>query len=385
MLRIGSALSTIPDSALAAREAAKRAVEGLEGLPADLALLFHSAHHLDDIGSAVGAVRVEIEPQNLLGCTTEAVIAEGQEIEEGPALAVWAAHLDGAPMETFTVAVENMPDGPAIVGFPLIGSEARAVILLADPHTFPAPELLARLNADYPSLPIAGGMAGGGPGRNALILGDAVRNSGAVGVVLGPPIEMSTIVSQGCKPIGESYVITAAEGNVVHELGGKPPLERLRAIAAKLPPEEQALVQRGPLVGLVVDENKPELGRADFLIRHVIEANLQTGAMALGEYVQVGQTMQFHLLNAAAADEELDALLRSHAAGRPAGALLFACNGRGSRLFGVPHHDAHALETRLGPVPSAGMFCAGEIGPVGGRNFLHAFTASIALFSESEE
>ena len=129
---------------------------------------------------------------------------------------------------------------------------------------------------------------------------------------------------------------------------------------------------------MVVDEHRPEFGRGDFLVRGVLGADPDNGALAVGDHVEVGQTVQFHVRDAAAADEDLRALLAGTDA---AGALLFTCNGRGRAFFGVPDHDAALLDRLLGPLPSAGAFCAGEFGPVGGRNFLHSYTASVALLA----
>jgi small ligand-binding sensory domain FIST len=65
---------------------------------------------------------------------------------------------------------------------------------------------------------------------------------------------------------------------------------------------------------------------------------------------------------------------------RPAGALVFSCNGRGQSMFGEPDHDATLVQHELRSPPAAGFFAAGEIGPVGGRSFLHGFTATLAVF-----
>ena len=89
--------------------------------------------------------------------------------------------------------------------------------------------------------------------------------------------------------------------------------------------------------------------------------------------------MQFHVRDAASADEDLRDLLAASAGSRPAGALVFTCNGRGMRLFDEPHHDARCVRECLGSVPTAGFFAQGEIGPIGDRTFLHGFTASIAI------
>jgi small ligand-binding sensory domain FIST len=108
-------------------------------------------------------------------------------------------------------------------------------------------------------------------------------------------------------------------------------------------------------------------------------ADRERGALAIGERVDIGQTLQFHVRDAASADDDLRALLAGEHAD---GALLFTCNGRGTHLFGVADHDTGVVDELLGPVPLAGMFCAGEIGPVGPRSFVHGFTASLALFGD---
>ena len=214
-----------------------------------------------------------------------------------------------------------------------------------------------------------------------MFLDDRVIDTGAVGVRVDG-IRIRALVSQGCRPIGSIYTVTVAEGNVIRELAGRPPLQRLQEVVEALPPEDRELVNRGLHVGRVIDEYKTELGRGDFLIRGVTGVDPQTGALAVGDRIEVGETIQFHVRDAATADEDLRNLLEQEA--EPAdGALLFTCNGRGSRLFPVPDHDASLVSNKLGGLPLAGFNCAGEIGPIGGKNFLHGFTASVALFSDA--
>jgi small ligand-binding sensory domain FIST len=222
-----------------------------------------------------------------------------------------------------------------------------------------------------------GGMASGGiePGDTRLFLDDRVVETGAVGARV-PGIRIRALVSQGCRAIGNVYAVTRAEGNVIHELGGRPPLQRLQELVETLPPGDRELVGRGLNVGRVIDEYKAELERGDFLIRGVLGVDPQSGALAVGDKIEVGETIQFHVRDAATADEDLRTLLEREAE-PAAGALLFTCNGRGSRLFSVPNHDASLVSEKLGGLPLAGFNCAGEIGPVGGKNFLHGFTASI--------
>jgi small ligand-binding sensory domain FIST len=220
-----------------------------------------------------------------------------------------------------------------------------------------------------------------GAGGNRLALGTRVRTGGAVGAFLGPGADVATLVSQGCRPFGDPLVVTRAEHNLVYELAGRPALEQVVAQARdSLSEEEVVLLESGGLhLGRVIDEHKDHFDRGDFLVRNVMGADRSSGAIAVGDTLALGTIVQFHIRDAATADEDLHAMV---AASRADAALVFTCNGRGTRLFGEPHHDVRVLSEHLGAVPMAGFFAAGELGPVGGRNFLHGFTASVALLRD---
>jgi small ligand-binding sensory domain FIST len=382
--RIGAGLSTSESAWDAATEAARDARGGTLGrAEVDLAFVFLSSAHLDEAEAAAEAVREELAPRHLLGCVAEGVVAGGRELERGPGVAVWAGALPGAEIECFHAAAEQTDEGIAVAGFPELEAPG-LVALLVDPFTFAVGPFLTRLNETHERVPLVGGIAAGGgrPGTQALILDEAVHAEGAVGaVVSGLPV--LTIVSQGCRPIGREAVITRREGNLVYELAGKPALERLRAEIAGLTSEDRALAARGLLAGLVIDENRPEYDTGDFLMRGLLGADEATGALALGDTVRVGQTLRFFVRDAASADADLQrALAGALRRARPAGALLFTCNGRGTNMFPEPDHDARVVTETLRTDALAGFFCGGEIGPVGGKAFLHGFTATLAVFLE---
>jgi small ligand-binding sensory domain FIST len=257
--------------------------------------------------------------------------------------------------------------------------------MLVDPFTFPAGPVLASLNESHPQVPLVGGIAtgGGGPGLQALIADGEIHEEGAVGAVV-TGAHVLTVVSQGCRPLGHEAVITRCEGNIVYELAGVPALDRLRAEITALSPQERSLAASGLLVGIVIDENVPEYDTSDFLMRGLLGADEATGALAVGETVRVGQTLRFFARDAASADADLQQALRTALHGhRPAGALLFTCNGRGQSMFDAPDHDARMVVSALGSDALAGFFCGGEIGPVGGKAFLHGFTATLAVFLDA--
>jgi small ligand-binding sensory domain FIST len=379
------------DTVEAAAQAADRARAGLE--PAcDLAVVFASGHHLGMAKWLLSEVHERLEPKALIGCGAGGTVAAGRELEDGPGMAVWGASLPGAELETMHLTAERDADGFRLLGLPESLADAAAedgagadesVIALCDPLSFPAEELLDALERSRPHVPVLGGLASASFAGGAVLLRDGdVHTDGAVAVRLRGA-EVLPCVSQGAGPVGPEMTITRADANVIAELAGKPAMERLGEVIAALPERERDLAASGVLVGLVIDENRPEYERGDFLVRPIIGADRESGAIAIGEPVRVGQTVRLQVRDAASADEDLREALRAQAqalgSGGAAGALLFTCNGRGSHMFDLPDHDAAALEDSLG-APTAGFFCAGEIGPVGGRNFLHGFTATMAVF-----
>jgi small ligand-binding sensory domain FIST len=381
-VRIAVGLSDEFDAVEAFSEAADEARRTL-GAPCDLCCVFAGAPHLGRGKWILSAVHEALDPAHLIGCGAGGVVGGGREIEEGPGAAVWAASLPEATIATHHFGIEQVGEGVELRGFPAAESMGEAMIVLADPYTFPTEALLAHLNETRPGMPVLGGLASAAAAGSASLFRDGdVIDRGAVACSLGQ-VEVLTCVSQGAAPVGPEMTVTAADGNVIEELASKPAIERLREAIASLDSREQQLAADGLLLGIVIDENKPDYERGDFLVRPIVGADPEAGTIAAGERVRVGQTVRMHVRDGASADEDLRAALRSQVAALPgsgaAGALLFTCNGRGSHMFQVPDHDAAAIDDALG-IPAAGFFCAGEIGPVGGRNFLHGFTATMALF-----
>ena len=385
MTRFASALSQHPVPAHAVGEVAGEVLEQFDGDDPDLVVCFASAHHVGALEDVATALRSLLEPKVLLGVTASSVIGGALEVEEAPALSLLAGRFPDRELTPVALRMIPTADGPALTGWPDDLGSSRTLILLADPFSFPVDSFLGRCNTDRPGLRVIGGLASAAarPGGNRLLFGDQLLTEGAVGVFLDGDVDVRTLVSQGCRPVGQPFVVTKAEGNVMQELGGVPALERLQQLASSVTEEERELLRGGLHVGLVVDEHQAEFSRGDFIVRNLLGADRDTGALAVGDVVSVGQTVQFHVRDADAADEDLRKMLEGAASTSGAGnaALLFTCNGRGRHLFGTPDHDAGLVEKVLGPIPLAGCFCAGEIGPVGGQNFLHGFTASLALFA----
>ncbi len=385
--RIGTGISTEHDPLEAGVEAARAAAEALGGAPADLALVFASGTHLVAPEATLEGVHGALAPRALVGCGAGGVLGGGRELEQGTAVAVWAAAFDDGDATPFHATVVGDEPEYEIEGLPALDGSS-GVLLLTDPYSFPTDAVLDAIAVQSPAVSVLGGIASArtAAGDAALFFGDAVCDGGAVGVSLRG-VEMLPCVSQGAAPVGREVTITAAEGNVIQELAGRPALETLQVIISELSARERGLVAGGLLIGVVIDGGKPEYEQGDFLVRGVLGADSEAGALVVGTQVESGQVVRLHARDARSADEDLHEALKLRvqalAGERPAGALVFTCNGRGSAMFGIPDHDVEAIEHELGGAPSAGFFAAGEIGPVGGRSFLHGFTATLAVFPKS--
>jgi small ligand-binding sensory domain FIST len=377
--RFAAGLSQHPSPAVAVGEVLGQVLDALgPDNPPDLALLFVTPPHAGALEDAAKAIREMLRPGALLGCAAVSVVGGGREVEQSPGVSLWAGMT--GPVTPFHLTVVETPDGQTVTGWPdEIEDNPSALFLIPDPFSFPTDSFLLRHDQDRPGLPVVGGMASAarGPGGNRLVIDNRVVTTGAVGAFLPSSLRVTTVVSQGCRPVGTPFAVTRAEDNVVFELGGKPALERLQEVAAGATDADRRLLSQFIHIGRVIDERKVDFDRGDFLIRNVLGADPRAGAIMVNDVVEVGATLQFQVRDAGSAGEDLTQLLGAHTSDA---ALLFTCNGRGSHMFPTPDHDASVVSDSLGGVPLAGMFCAGELGPIGGRNFVHGFTASVVLF-----
>jgi len=267
-----------------------------------------------------------------------------------------------------------------------IGTEdVNGWLVLADPFHLDVDKLIAGMAGAYPGVPIVGGLASPGPldRRTWVFLNGEVYGEGAVGLAIGGEYGLLPMVSQGCEPIGQTWTITGVQDYWIETISNRPAVDVLVETLSELPEDVQPRAQQNVLVGIAVDEYKHEFERGDFLVRNIVGLDRGSGAIAIGAAPRMGQTIQFQMRDAATADLDLTLMLddlRPRLAGRkPIAGVLNSCNGRGVGLFGSSHHDAAAIARRLGPLPVAGLFCAGEIGPVGSGQYLHGFTASLGL------
>ena len=392
MMQCHVAVSQDSNPQQAAQVVSRSVHDAFGGIGCDFACVFFSPHFTEDVQSLVEIIRKNFSPKILIGCMGAGVIGGTQEIEEHPGLVLWGLSNPSMQITPFHLTPKKHGEEFSLEGWPDMLEEhaaSRTFLLFADPFSTPVDELFTLLDHHAPGSSAIGGIASGGmdEGESRLVLNEHIFESGVVGVAIQGGVEIRTVVSQGCQPIGERYVVTKVDRNVVQELGGIPPLERLETTLKALGESERQQAANGLQVGIAMDEHRAEFGQGDFLIRGLLGADRQSGYLAIADFVKEGQTIQFHIRDAHAAGADLTGLLsRERLASpndQPKGALLFSCNGRGQQFFQTPHHDVAAVHQHMGMLPIAGFFAGGEIGPVGGKNFLHGYTASMALFYDN--
>ncbi len=360
--------------------------EGLDNHSPNIGFFFASNHFDEELPEAVQRIQERFQISHLVGCTGDGIIGPNREYEQEPCFSLWVGQLPAVDLQSFHLSpfdlesVVHQNDWQNLIRAKK--DDETNLILLGDPFSFNVSVFLNGINQNLPKCRIVGGMASGAtsPGHSMLIHNNRIYHEGAVCVCLSGGLKVDSVVSQGCRPIGKPQIITGAEKNVIQHIGGKPSLEIIQELYDSSSERDRSLIEQGMFLGRAIDEYQGEFKRGDFLIRNLIGADKNTGSITVMDHVQAGITVQFHIRDAETADEDLRALLTPHTGMNPDGVLLFSCNGRGTRMYPDSNHDLNLLRERLDSPPIAGFFCAGELGPVGGKNFIHGHTAAVALF-----
>lgn len=398
-----NALSTRSSLEAAINDVVEQAVASLTA-PADLGLVFISSAFMSEYTRLLPLLAEKLSVPVLIGCSAGGVIGRKQtgkteEIEAEPALSLTLAHLPGVKIRPFHILAEELPDSDSspnawidLVGVPQ--SPVPQFILFSSPFGSATNDLLQGLDFAYPGSVVVGGQASSGfmNGPVGLFCNDKLCREGTVGIALTGNIVLDTIVSQGCRPIGQPLQVTKAERNIILELDEKVPLMVLRNLISSLSEEDRTLAQHSLFVGLAMDEFRMNLHSGDFLIRNILGVDPKAGAIAISDRIRAGQRLQFHLREAQASSQDLEILLQEYqnenentSQPSPVGALMFTCLGRGIGLYGQPNFDSQLFSRYFHDIPLGGCFCGGEIGPVSGRTFLHGYTSVFAICRSLEE
>ncbi len=384
-LKASEATSTHPDALAALADVMDELVLSIGPSP-DVAVLFLTSHHASSAQEILREIYLRLSPDCLTGCTVMSVVGGGREHQAGPGLTIWAARMPGSRVQAFHVAFDE--EAGVVTGWPDVDEKASAVFL-ADPFSFPLEPFFASLRSRERFPALVGGIASGAnrAGGNLLFCDTKIYAHGGVGFVLKGGARIEPLVSQGCRPVGDSFRVTASQRNQLLELGGRPAYESLREVVESLGEGERHRFMNGPQVGIQAVRNRTGEKGASFLVRSVVGVDAENGTIALGDVVRDGAVLQFHTRDAETAHEDFDGLAAMASSFHPdaAGALMFLCTGRGVGFFHRADHDIETLQTYFPGLPTSGFFAAGEIGPICGLPYVHGLTACVGLLVPQED
>ncbi len=380
-----SASSRLDLPAAAAEDVARQLHAVLGEAPPDLLLAFVSGPGPARTSATVETLKTLVPATTFGAVSARGVVTGEHEIEQGVGLSVVAARLPGVDVKPFLLMQDAWAEPvDSAEAFDLRAPGARGaelVVLLGDPFSLDVDRVLMLFNRWAPGVRVVGGMASASPrpGGNTVVLNDWMAHEGGFALAFHGAIRADVVVSQGCEPLGPPLDVTHIEDNLILTLDGQPAIERIEQVLREVPEADRHRLQQGLYIGRPARGDAS--GRGDYLIRNLLGADRERGAIAIGDIVSLREKIRLHVRDARAAIDDLEMLLAPQAFDTAAaGALLFACNGRGRALFGEPDRDIATLLSALpGTTPAGGMFCAGELGPVGEKNFLHGHTASIAI------
>jgi small ligand-binding sensory domain FIST len=369
---------------------ARRLRARLPAKTVSLGLVFLSPKFFPHAESVLEILRLHAQIPLLAGCSGGGLVANSEEIENAGGLVLALYSLPGAKLKGVRFTQDQVASVDGENYWPVENGVGRAQVngwlAFVNPFNVDAEGWLRSWNKNYSAVPVYGGLASGNfpePAAQVYLNGE-VFDDGGVAIAVGGEVALAGVISQGCTPIGEAWTLTRVEQNLIRNIANRPAYAVLAETVQSLPAEEQRKAAGNLHIGLVVNEYLDEFHRGDFLVRNLLGGDPNSGVLAVGALPRMGQTIQFQRRDAAAASEDLSELLareKTRLAGTEIyGGCLFCCNGRGKNLFGRPSHDSELVQAHFGPTGIAGFFCNGEIGPIGDKNFLHGFTASLALF-----
>ena len=377
-------------------QALAQALEQVRDVTADVVFLFANIEFAPYYQDMLRVVRQETKSPIVIGCSAQGLVGTDQELEDLPAVSLLALSLPGAhlyPVRITQEMIENTTQARQWhTQLGLLPEDVNACFIFADPFHLDCEGLIDTLSRAYSGIPMIGGLASGDleDRYTYVFLNNEVFEDGAVGLAFGGPYTIYPLVSQGCDPIGETWTVTKVLDNgLLDGISNRSAHRMLVKTLKTLNPDVQRGAQRNLMIGLAANEYQDSYERGSFLVRQLFGVDRRTGALATGAQMRVGQTVQFQLRDPVSAEidlhEQLVQAKRVLGASQPIAGILCTCNGRGIGMFGVPDHDASVIARELGQMPLTGLFCNGEIGPVGEHTFLHSFTASLGLLVKKAE
>ena len=392
MIKAGVGSSGGENSVQAAEEAAQKAMLQAGIDRCDWTIVFCTFPHRANYEEILKTVCDVTKTKNLSGCSALGVLSNEGEIEAEPGVVVLAVSSDEITAKPFIV--HQLGAGGLKAGEEIGNSlksradKASLLTLLPDPFHIHPDLIFQGLRSKIGDIPIVGASASEDPRINDTFefYGDTVASGAASGFLFSGEFSYKIDITQGCKLVGDSCIITGCNKNVISELNGEPAFDALKKIIPDTLVSDPLNIMRLIYAAFPPARGQKEISGGDYLVRNIIGIDPELGAIAVSENVEEGQVISFTTRNPEAAREDLKQMLErvgdSRSSEKPFKfGLYFNCCARGRSLYGIDGIDTAYINNVLGDVPIAGFFGNAEFAPLGGKNHLFTYTGVLVLFS----
>lgn len=358
------------------RDALKACLAALGPVPGDarLGFLYATDHHAAHLTDILAECKAATGIDHWVGSVGMGIAATDREYLDEPGLALMLTDL---PETQFRILppLHNLADILKLdEELKVDGEPAYFGIVHGDPGNPLMGELIEHLAARTGTGFLVGGLTSARD--HPAQIADEVVGGGLSGVLLGSGVALATRLTQGVSPLGPRHMVTRGERNIVMALDGRPPLDVLREDIG-----ETLFSQLERLGGyLFAGLPTQDTDTGDYLARNIVGIDPQSGYLAIGDYVEPGQSLMFCRRDSSSATEDMQRMLDGLKAALPGpirGALYFSCLGRGSNMFGEGSAELKLISASLGAIPLVGFYASGEIS----RDRLYGYTGVLTVFT----
>jgi len=336
-------------------------------LPAEASLgfVYVSDQHALHFADIIRTLKAQTTVPHWTGTIGSAVCATNTEYYDQAGLVVLITDI---PTEHFQVFAN-----PQAINTTEQSDTARVAVVHGDPRNGQIATTIAQLPDNMGNGYLVGGLTSSQ--THFFQLADELCESSLSGVVFDEQVPIMTGLTQGCSPVGATHTLTACDSNIAISIDQRPALEVMKEDIGEILARDLSRIGGYIFAGFPVADSDT----GDYLVRNLLGLDPQSGALAIGDYLQVGSPIMFCKRDGRTAVEDLQRMvnkLKDRVRADIKGALYFTCLGRGQHMFGEPHRELQLISEILGDIPLAGFYANGEI--AGSR--LYGYTGVLTLF-----
>lgn len=394
MIHAGVGQSSSPNTEQAAREAAAQAMTQAGVEQADLVLVCFTTDHLSDSQKLLTATKQITRSEQVVGSSAVGVLSGEGEVEGAPGVSVLV--LASRDVKTRPLFFHPLRGRDQEMGIEIAHAEEprrekeSLLVLFPDAYNAQPRRLFDGIEEKMGFVPVvgAGSSEYGVLGKTYQLCGEQVLSNAISGFSLNGSFQALIGITQGCQPITEPMMITKCRGNLIFELDNRPAFELFAKVIKKPLLDDLSRALAFVFAGLPADHRLNSVAPGHYLVRNIVGLDPRAGVLAVGEEVFEGEQMVFTLRDAQRAREDLQQMLerqKKNLEGKsPQLGLYFNCCARGTSLYGIPGIDTAYIRQSLGDFPLIGMFGSFELGPLGKKNHLLAYTGVLVLIKEEQ-